>query len=63
MTLLRALVALVPAGMLLLGSATLLFRRSSLPALLQLLGSGAIVAVVLAHLCEALHLPVHALGK
>jgi hypothetical protein len=56
MTLLRALVALVPAGMLLVGSAVLLTRRSRLPALLQLLGAGGIGLVVLTHLCEALHL-------
>jgi hypothetical protein len=55
MVLLRALIALVPASMLLIGSAVLFIRRSSLPAVLQLLGASGIVIVVLTHICEALH--------
>jgi succinate dehydrogenase/fumarate reductase cytochrome b subunit len=55
-TLLKALVALVPAGILFIGS-VFLFRRERTPgSLLQILGAGCLVMVVLTHLCEALHL-------
>jgi hypothetical protein len=47
-TLVTALVALAPVCMLVFGSA--------LPSFLQLFGAGCLVVVVLAHLCEALHL-------
>jgi len=55
-TLVSALVALVPVGVLFAGSAVLLVRRQTVGALLQLLGAGCLVVVVLAHVCEALHL-------
>lgn len=55
-TLLKALVALVPASLLLFGSTVLFFRRKTLYAFMQLLGAGCLVAVVLAHVCEALRL-------
>ena len=55
-TSLKALVALVPACMLLSGSAVLFFRGRTLWSLLQLLGAACLVVVVLAHLSEALHL-------
>jgi hypothetical protein len=55
-TLLKALVALVPAGILFAGSALLFLRGRTLGSLLQLLGAGCLVMVVLTHLCEALHL-------
>jgi hypothetical protein len=55
-TLLKALVALVPAGILFVGSVLLFLRERTLGSCLQLLGAGCLVMVVLAHLCEALHL-------
>jgi hypothetical protein len=54
-TLVRALVALAPAGMLFAGSAVLFFRGKTVGSLLQLLGSGCLVVVVLTHVSEALH--------
>jgi succinate dehydrogenase/fumarate reductase cytochrome b subunit len=55
-TLMRALVASVPACMLFAGSLALFSRTKPLPSFLQLLGAGCLVIVVLAHICEALHL-------
>jgi hypothetical protein len=55
-TLLKALVALVPASMLLSGSAVLFFKGKTLWSLLQLLGAGCLVVVVLTHVSEALRL-------
>jgi hypothetical protein len=54
--LLKALVALVPAGILFVGSVLLFLRERGLGSLLQLLGAGCLVMVVLTHLCEAVHL-------
>jgi hypothetical protein len=54
--LIKALVALVPAGILFVGSVLFFLRESTLGSCLQLLGAGCLVMVVLAHLCEALHL-------
>lgn len=54
--LLKALVALVPASMLLLGSLRLFRAEGRLPTLLQLLGAAGLVVVVLTHICEGLHL-------
>jgi hypothetical protein len=56
MTLLKALIALVPAGMLFLGSLVLFFRQTKLSALLQLIGAACLVVVVVTHIFEALHL-------
>jgi hypothetical protein len=53
-TLVRALVALVPAGMLFAGSAVLFFRGKTVGSLPQLLGAGCLVVVVLEHVAEAL---------
>jgi hypothetical protein len=53
---LKALVALVPALVLLAGSALLLSKVRSMAALLQLLGAACLVVVVLTHICEALGL-------
>jgi hypothetical protein len=53
--LVKSLVALIPAGMLLVGSAVLFLGDRSFFALLQLLGSAGMTAVVFAHICEALH--------
>jgi hypothetical protein len=55
-SLLKGLVALMPAGMLLFGSVVLFFRGKTVSSVLQLLGAGCLVVVVLAHICEALHL-------
>jgi hypothetical protein len=54
--LLKGLVALVPASMLFSGSVVLFFRGKTVCSLLQLLGAGCLVVVVLTHVCEALHL-------
>jgi hypothetical protein len=54
--LLKALLALVPAGMLFSGSTVLFLRTKSVSSWLQLLGAGCLVMVVLAHIFEALHL-------
>jgi hypothetical protein len=53
-TLLKALLALVPMGMLLAGSAILFFKEKTLWPFLQLLGAGCLAVVVLAHVSEAL---------
>ncbi len=55
-TVLKALVALLPAGMLFSGSVVLFFRGKSLCSLLQLAGAASLVVVVLTHVAEALHL-------
>jgi len=52
--LLKPLVALVPASMLFSGSVILFFRGKSVCSLLQLLGAGCLVVVVVTHVCEAL---------
>jgi len=54
-TLLKPLIALVPASVLLSGSAVLFYKSKTVSSLLQLVGAGCIV-VVLAHVSEALHL-------
>jgi hypothetical protein len=54
-TLLKALLALVPTCMLLFGSVVLFFREKSVGSFLQILGAGCLVMVVLTHICEALH--------
>lgn len=55
-TLLKALVALVPVCMLFAGAAALSLRRKTVSSFLQLLGAGSLVVVVLTHICEAIHL-------
>lgn len=55
-TLLKAVVALVPAGMLFAGSVVVFLRGKTVCSFLQLLGAGCLVVVVLTHVCEALHL-------
>jgi hypothetical protein len=52
----KALIALLPACLLLSGSTILLFRRRTLGVLMQFVGAGCMVLVVLTHICEALHL-------
>lgn len=55
-TLLKALIALVPAWMLFCGSVLLFVRGKTVCSSLQLLGAGCLLVVVLAHISEALHL-------
>jgi hypothetical protein len=52
----KALLALVPTAILFAGSVLLFQRERTLGSLLQLLGAGCLVIVVLTHLCEALRL-------
>lgn len=52
----KALVALLPAGMLFLGSIVLFVRRKAVPTFLQVTGAGCLLVVVLTHVAEALHL-------
>src|SRR5205807_9568209 len=55
-TLSKALVALVPAGILFVGSVLLLLRQRTLGSFLQPLGAGCLVVVTLTHVFVALHL-------
>lgn len=55
-TLLKALIALLPAGMLLSGAVVLFSRGKSARSFLQLLGAACLVVVVLAHIFEGLQL-------
>ena len=55
-TLLKALVPLVPACVLFSGSLVLFFRAKTVSCLMQLLGAASLVLVVLTHVTEALHL-------
>jgi hypothetical protein len=53
---LKALILSVPACTLFAGAAVLSFRSRSVPSLLQLLGAGCLIVVVLTHDAEALDL-------
>ena len=53
---LRALLALFPVCMLLLGSGIRFRREKVLAAGMQFVGASAIALVVLTHICESLHL-------
>jgi len=55
-TVVKALVALVPACLLFSGSLLLFFRAKTVSSLMQLLGAASLVLVVLTHVTEALHL-------
>jgi hypothetical protein len=55
-TLFKGLIAFVPACMLFLGSVVLFFRQKTFFCLLQLLGAGCLVVVVVTHFCQALGL-------
>ena len=52
---LKALLALFPACLLLLGSGIRFLHGRTLAVVMQLVGASAIVLVVLTHVCEALH--------
>ena len=54
-TLLKGLVALMLVSMLFSGSVVWFFRGRTVSSLLQVLGAGFLVVVVLTHICEALH--------
>lgn len=56
MTLLRAVVASVPVLMLFAGSLALFLKEKALSSALQLFGAGCLLVVVVAHVCEAVHL-------
>ena len=55
-TALRALAALVPATLLLIGSAVLFSKVRTVSTFLQLVGAGCLTVVVLSHICEAFDL-------
>jgi succinate dehydrogenase/fumarate reductase cytochrome b subunit len=55
-TLLKALVAFVPVGVLFSGSVVLFSRGKSVGSFLQLLGAACLMVVVLAHIFEGLQL-------
>ena len=55
-TLLRGLVALMPACVLLSGSIILFSKGKTVGSFLQLLGAGSLIVVVLCHICEGLYL-------
>lgn len=52
----ESLVALIPAGVLFVGSAILVFRLRRPALVLQLLGAIGLIVVVATHVCEALRL-------
>jgi hypothetical protein len=52
----KALLALVPVGLLLTGAVILFSKRKSSGSLLQIVGAGCLLLVVLTHICEASHL-------
>jgi hypothetical protein len=55
-TLFKALIALLPTTALLVGSAALFLRVRTPYSLLQMIGAGCLMVVVLTHVAEALHL-------
>jgi len=54
-TLVNAIAALVPTGMLLVGSTLRFSRGKRTAAVFQLIGAACLVVVVIAHVCEALN--------
>jgi hypothetical protein len=55
-TLIKALVGLLPVGMLFVGSSAIFLRRRTTASLLQLVGTACLVVVILAHVSEALQI-------
>jgi hypothetical protein len=51
----KAIAALVPTGMLLVGSALQFSRRKGTAAIFQLIGAACLIVVVITHVCEALN--------
>jgi hypothetical protein len=54
--LLKALITLVPVGLLFMGSVVLFYRERKASSFLQLIGASCFLMVVLTHICEALRL-------
>ena len=54
--LVKACIALLPVSLLILGSTVMFIRRREWRSLLQVIGAGFLVVVVLVHFCEATHL-------
>jgi len=54
-TIAKAIAALVPTGMLLVGSTLQFSRRKGKASFFQLIGSACLMVVIIAHLCEALN--------
>ncbi|HET9281230.1 MAG TPA: hypothetical protein VFR24_04645 [Candidatus Angelobacter sp.] len=52
----KSLVGLVPTSALFFGAAITFFRGKSVASLLQVIGAGALVIVILAHICEGLEI-------
>jgi hypothetical protein len=52
----KALIALVPVGVLFVGSVVLFFEKQTISTFLQLLGAACLVVVVVTHVCESFHL-------
>jgi hypothetical protein len=55
-TLIKALVGLIPIGMLFVGSTAIFSRKRTMASLLQLIGTACLVVVILAHVSEALQI-------
>ena len=55
-TLLRALIALAPTLMLFSGAVLLYVRTKTTSSLMQVIGAGCLMVVVITHLCESLQL-------
>lgn len=55
-TLIKSLVALVPSSMLFSGSIILFSKTKDVGSILQLLGAGCLIVVILTHVAEALQL-------
>jgi hypothetical protein len=55
-TLLKSLVASAPVGLLIVGSIISLSRHRTVPAILQVSGALCLTIVIIAHVCEALHI-------
>lgn len=55
-TLVKALIALLPSGILLAASAVMFAKQRRLWSVLQLLGAAGMMVVILAHICEALQI-------
>jgi hypothetical protein len=52
----KALIALIPVGVLFVGSVVLFFKKKTISTFLQLLGAACLVVVVVTHVCEAFYL-------
>jgi hypothetical protein len=55
-TLTKAVIALLPTGILLVGSTVMCLRKTRTWSVLQLLGAAGMVVVAFSHICEALQI-------